>query len=170
MAEATAKVVANERLAAVGQTVSALVHSIKNMLAGIKGGAYMVSQGLAKQRPELSGEGLDMLNRNIGRVQQLIKDLLSISRPRTPGKGPVDLGEVVKEAAACLAGEADKRGVELVLETPEQGGPHVSADPEMLLDAYLNLLSNAIDAAGTVDPGTGDSELPGGGGRRLHAG
>ncbi|MCF8033359.1 MAG: hybrid sensor histidine kinase/response regulator [Desulfarculaceae bacterium] len=153
VAEATAKVVANERLAAVGQTVSALVHSIKNMLAGLKGGTYMVSQGLAKEQPNLSNEGLEMLGRNIGRVQELIKDLLSISKPRAPEKAPVDLSEVVKEAAACLANEAERRGVEMVLVVPEHGGPTTSADGEMLLDAYLNLLSNAIDAAGTVTRG-----------------
>ncbi|MCB2228139.1 MAG: hybrid sensor histidine kinase/response regulator [Desulfarculaceae bacterium] len=153
VAEATAQVVANERLAAVGQTVSALVHSIKNMLAGLKGGAYLVSQGLGQQRRNLCDEGLEMLNRNIGRVQDLVKDLLNIAKPRSPEAEPVDLGALVAEAAACLKSEADKRGVELVLVTPEHGGPQTMADGEMLLDAYLNLLSNAIDAAATVTRG-----------------
>jgi len=60
---------------------------------------------------------------------------------------------LVREAAACLAAEAEAKGVEMVLVVPEGGGPVVLADGEMLLDAYLNLVSNAIDAAAMVERG-----------------
>ncbi|RJX34921.1 MAG: hybrid sensor histidine kinase/response regulator [Desulfarculus sp.] len=152
VAEATAKVLASERLAAVGQTVSALVHSIKNMLAGLKGGTYLVSEGLAKDRRDLVAGGLEMLQRNVGRVQELVGDLLTISKPRTPERAACALCELAAEAVACMQPQARDRGVELVLGAVP---PEINAelDQKMILDALLNLISNGLDAAATVSKG-----------------
>ena len=40
-----------ERLAAVGQTVAGLAHTIKNLLMGLEGGMYMVDSGLSEVTP-----------------------------------------------------------------------------------------------------------------------
>ncbi|MEW5912189.1 MAG: hybrid sensor histidine kinase/response regulator [Thermodesulfobacteriota bacterium] len=152
VAEATAKALASERLAAVGQTVSALVHSIKNMLAGLKGGTYLVSEGLAKDQRDLVAGGLDMLQRNVGRVQELVSDLLTIAKPRVPERAACALCELASEAVSCMQPQAQEKGVELLLrEVP----PDLSAelDQKMILDALLNLISNGLDAAATVSGG-----------------
>ena len=47
-AEAYAKKLATERLAAIGETVAILSHSIKNILQGLRGGADVVEMGLKK--------------------------------------------------------------------------------------------------------------------------
>ena len=38
-----------ERLAAIGQTIAALSHHIKNILQGVRGGSYLIDLGLKEQ-------------------------------------------------------------------------------------------------------------------------
>ncbi len=58
-----------ERLAAVGQTVAGLAHSIKNILMGLEGGMYMVSSGLNRNDTERITEGWDVLERNFEKTR-----------------------------------------------------------------------------------------------------
>lgn len=152
VAEATAQVVAAERLATVGQTVAILVHSLKNMLSGLKGGAYMVGQGLAGSQREIADQGLEMLRRNLDRVSHLVDDLLTLSKPRQPERAPVDLQDLCAEAVATMLSEARVKEVALsCLRCPDS--LQASVEYKVVLDAMLNLISNAIDAA---------SQTPGG--------
>jgi signal transduction histidine kinase len=152
VAEAAAKVVASERLAAVGQTVATLVHSLKNMLSGLKGGAYLVRLGLDSQQKDQARQGLDMLERNIGRVGRLVRDLLTLSKPRRPEVEQVDLGELCDEAARMMRAEAQARGVELCC-TSLAAPLTARLDRGALLDVLLNLIGNAVDAAAEVSQG-----------------
>ena len=48
-----------ERLAAMGQTIANLSHHVKNILQGVRGGSYLVDDGLKKQDLAVIGKGLD---------------------------------------------------------------------------------------------------------------
>ncbi len=152
VAEATAKVVASERLAAVGQTVATLVHSLKNMLSGLKGGAYLVRQGRASGKDEHVGQGLEMLDRNLARVGRLVTDLLTLSKPRQPELEAADLGQLCQEAARMMQAEAEARGVDLSCQETAQAVTALM-EPGAVLDALLNLIGNALDAAAQVSRG-----------------
>ncbi len=162
--EAAEKLVAAERLAAVGQTVAALGHSIKNMLGGLRGGAYMIQEGLAKENIDLSRQGLVMLERNLRRVADFVSDLLTLAKPRQPELAPVDLSRLAAEAAEILGPVAEAKGVELAAAS-SGSGPVVEAEAKAILDALLNLLSNAVDAAAEVKAGRVSLEVKRQGGR-----
>lgn len=152
VAEATAKVLASERLAAVGQSMSAVVHSIKNILSGLKGGNYLVRQGLKTDKRHIIQQGLEMLERNVNRISGLCYDLLSFGKPRKPELCPVDLREICADAVEYMWPEAEAREVDLdLVERPQALVCQV--DRKAVLDAVLNLVSNAIDAAATVNQG-----------------
>lgn len=152
VAEATAKVLASERLAAVGQSVSALVHSVKNILSGLKGGNYLVRQGLKTDKRHIIQQGLEMLERNVNRVSSLCYDLLSFGKPRQPELCPVDLREICADAVEYMWPEAEAREVDLDL-TERPQALVCQVDRKAILDAVLNLVSNAIDAAAMVNGG-----------------
>ena len=160
VAEATAQVVQAERLAAVGQSVSALVHSIKNMLSGLKGGAYLVGQGMETGNRQHLEQGHQMLWRNIRRLEALVRDLLTVAKPRQPELAPQDLAQIAAEAVETLAAEAADQGVELVL-LPPSGPCPVMAEYRMILDALVNLVSNAVDAAAQKSQGRVEVSLGG---------
>ncbi len=152
VADATAQVVASERLAAVGQTVSSLVHSIKNMLSGLKGGAYLIKEGRIQESEKMMDHGMEMLQRNLRRVQNLVYDLLTLAKPRQPKLEEVPAAEVIQEAVDLLAPMAEEKEVKLDL-APVEGVKLVCADRKAILDGLINLICNAVDAAATKSEG-----------------
>ncbi len=150
--EATRQVLEAERLAAVGQSVAALVHSLKNMLSGLKGGLYLVKQGLAGGNHEHTQSGVAMLERNLERVSKLVRDLLSLSKPRRLEPVALEAAELAREVVEALAPEAAAQGVDLQAAAPP-AGVMVWGEREALLDALMNLVSNAVDAASEVREG-----------------
>ena len=78
------EVIEAERLAAVGQTVAGLAHSVKNILMGLEGGMFIVSQGFSKDDKKLITEGWEMLQRNFEKITSLVKDFLSFAKGRLP--------------------------------------------------------------------------------------
>ena len=99
----------SERLAAVGQTVAGLAHYIKNILIGLKGGRYIVDVALDKNDTDKLKNGWQAIKRNIGRISDLVLDLLTYSKERQPEyenclqaaeKKKVPLKDVYQEAIA----------------------------------------------------------------------
>lgn len=152
VADATAKVVASERLAAVGQTVSSLVHSIKNMLSGLKGGAYLIKEGRSQESEKMQDHGMEMLQRNLRRVQNLVYDLLTLAKPRQPKLGEVPAAEVMQEAVDLISPLAEEKEVDISLSLPKDA-KLVCADRKAILDSLINLICNAVDSAATRSDG-----------------
>ena len=59
-----------ERLAAIGQTVTAISHHIKNIIQGVKGGSYLVDEGLKKGELDVLEKGREIVQRNQGRISE----------------------------------------------------------------------------------------------------
>jgi PAS domain S-box-containing protein len=143
-----------ERLAAVGQTVAGLAHTIKNLLMGLEGGMYMVDSGLSRGDASRITAGWQMLQRNFEKTTGLVKDFLSFAKGRLPELHPTDPNALAGDIVALYVDAARLQGVELKLEP----GAEVNVAP---LDAQgmetciTNLLSNGIDAAAMRHEGGG---------------
>jgi len=143
-----------ERLAAVGQTVAGLAHTIKNMLMGLEGGMYMVDSGLKRNNSQRINQGWDMLQRNFNKTVSLVKDFLSFAKGRLPDLKPTDPNLLAGGIVELYRDAAAKQGVLLLLDA----SPEVSAcplDPDGVEACLTNLVSNAIDAAMTREDGRG---------------
>jgi PAS domain S-box-containing protein len=134
-----------ERLAAVGQTVAGLAHSIKNILMGLRGGMFIVSQGLKKDDRDLVTEGWEMLERNFEKTTSLVKDFLSFSKGRLPQVKMVNPNDLVKEIIELYKDIADEMHIKLNSDL-DPGMPLIPLDPEGIHTCLTNLVSNAIDA------------------------
>lgn len=137
--------VKSERLATIGETVAGLAHYIKNILNGLRGGMYKVNSAMAKHKPEQMKDGWDMVQRNIEKVSQLVLDLLSYSKERSPERKTCSPNQIVTEVMELLQQKADENSIKLnVLCNPNIKEAYF--DPKGIHDALLNLVSNAIDA------------------------
>jgi signal transduction histidine kinase len=137
--------VKSERLATIGETVAGLAHYIKNILNGLRGGMYKVNSAMAKHKPEQMKDGWDMVQRNIEKVSQLVLDLLSYSKERSPERKTCSPNQIVTEVVELLQQKADENSIKLnVLCDPNI--KEADFDPKGIHDALLNLVSNAIDA------------------------
>ena len=135
-----------ERLAAVGQTVAGLAHTIKNMLMGLEGGMYMVDIGLHDGDSELILNGWEILQRNFEKTTTLVKDFLSFAKGRLPELQLLDPNGLAKDIIDLYRDTARKQGVELILEAGRDVEP-AFLDPNGIETCLTNLISNGIDAA-----------------------
>ncbi len=134
-----------ERLAAVGQTIASLSHHIKNILQGIRGGSYLIEQGLEKHDEDVVRKGWSMVDRNQGRISTLVMDMLTFSKEREPDPVPGDVNHVVGDVIELMQSRADELGVALAWQ-PAEDMPTVTFDPEGIHRAVLNVVTNALDA------------------------
>ena len=137
--------VQGERLAAVGQTIAALSHHIKNIMQGIVFGSDMVRTGMADKDEPLLQKGWRLVEKNQGKIHDLVMDMLSFSKEREPAIEMTSLNKIVEDVIELVRGRADDAGIDLrVLLSPAL--PPVPADPDGIHKAVLNIVSNALDA------------------------
>ena len=69
--------VESERLAAVGQTIAALSHHIKNILQGLRSGSEILNMGIGPRNDRLIQQGWQVAEKNQGKIYDLVMDMLS---------------------------------------------------------------------------------------------
>jgi signal transduction histidine kinase/pSer/pThr/pTyr-binding forkhead associated (FHA) protein len=141
-----------ERLAAVGQTIATLSHHIKNILQGLRGGGYLVEMGLDGKDDEMVRKGWAIVEKNQAKIYNLVMDMLSYSKEREPALEPADLNETVADVVELMQSRAGELNVALEWK-PAAGMPEILLDAEGIHRAVLNILTNAIDAAESVEGG-----------------
>ncbi|HEX7009128.1 MAG TPA: ATP-binding protein [Phycisphaeraceae bacterium] len=141
----------SERLAAVGQTVASLSHSIKNILQGMRGGADVVELGIRKSNLKVVASGWEIVARNLDRIYGLTLNMLAFSKQRKPEVEMVNLEPLLGEVISLVQKQYETKNVALLSDFPP-GLPPVPVDPEGIHQAVLNLLNNALDA---VEPESG---------------
>ena len=135
VAEAEAQL---RRLQSVGAKVA---HELKNPLASIKGLCQLVSRAPESERTQ---ERLAVVASEIGRMETILNEYLSFSRPLEDlNPEPFDLTAVARDVLDVLAGRADQASVVLALDGP---ATPVQGDPRRLKEALINLVANAIEA------------------------
>jgi two-component system, NtrC family, sensor kinase len=144
--------VQSERLAAMGQTIAALSHHIKNILQGIRGGGYLVDMGLENEDLAVVRKGWDIVSRNQNKISSLVMDMLSFSKERQPDRVPTDLVAVVSDIVETVQQRASEQGTRIDW-TPPAALPPLVFDPEGMSRAILNVVTNALDAVEQRDDG-----------------
>jgi signal transduction histidine kinase len=134
-----------ERLAAMGQTIAGLSHHVKNILQGIRGGSFLIQEGLKAQDWEVTRKGWDIVERNQERISNLVMDMLTFSKERQPDMVSSDLNQIVGDVLELMQARAAELGVEIV-DRRRPDIPRMTFDPEALHRAILNVVTNALDA------------------------
>lgn len=137
--------VQSERLAAMGQTIATLSHHIKNILQGIRGGSYLIEEGLKTSDNDVVRKGWRIVDKNQERISSLVMDMLTFSKEREPERVAADLNVVVGDVVELMQTRATEAAVLLVFQ-PRLDLPKFTFDPELLHRAILNVVTNALDA------------------------
>ncbi len=139
------ELIQSERLAAMGQATAGIAHGVKNILHAMKLGAFMVDQGLEKQKPKLLRKGWNLVGKNINRISRMTLDMLSYARSSPPVRESCSLNDIVNDVCEIMGEKAHERQIELVRDL-EVSLPSVRVEPESIHSCLLNLVTNAIEA------------------------
>jgi signal transduction histidine kinase/ActR/RegA family two-component response regulator len=127
------------------QFLATVSHELRNPLAPILTWTQLLRSGTLDK--EKADRGLEVIERNVVSLSQLIDDLVDVSRV-VSGKfrldvRPIDLAPVIKAAAESQRPATDAKQIRLSLVLDERSGL-ISGDSERLQQVMGNLLSNAI--------------------------
>ena len=119
-----------------------LAHEIKNPLAGISGAAQLLAMGLAGEDLELT----DLIVEETHRIVQLLEQVEQFGNLRPPARKAVNLHDALDRARrSAIVGYG---AAMQITEDYDPSLPPTFADPDQLMQVFLNLLKNASEAAG----------------------
>jgi PAS domain S-box-containing protein len=139
------RVAESEKMMAIGRVVSGVAHELNNPLAVVLG----QSEQLADAAP--AGEvqsGLRLIHEHAHRARHIVKDLLTFVRHREEDRELVNMSRLAERTLASQRATAMTHAVSLGSDLPSNLPP-VLIDRAAVEQVLVNLIDNALDAAGT---------------------
>jgi len=143
LAEATDALSRAEKLATTGRLAAGIAHEVGNPLSAIATYAHLVRQRAGDAAP--LQEPLDALEREIDRIDRIVRGLLDYARPRRMTPKAVRVDEVLNDVVRLVATQGLLRRVEVQWRIEQQEAA-VFAERHDLEQAFVNLVLNAVEA------------------------
>ncbi len=132
----------SEKLAVIGQLAAGVAHEIGNPLTSISALVQILQR---KSKDVNLTEQLITIKDNIDRISKIVRELVDFSRPSGEDKELLQVNDVVKTAVGIV--KYDKRVKNVEFKTHfSKHIPTLFAVPDQLLQVYVNILINALDA------------------------
>ena len=133
-----------ERMAGFGRLAAGLAHEIRNPLSSISGSIRILrgGPGLDQEDRQLC----DIIEREAGRLNDLVADMLDLARPRRPDVTRADLARTTREVVE-LAARSGRAAVDVLVEYSGPESLAVPADDAQLRQLVWNLVRNAVQAS-----------------------
>jgi PAS domain S-box-containing protein len=132
----------SQKLEALGTLTGGIAHDFNNILAAILGNVELVRQDIPPDH--IARDSINEIAAASQRAKELVKRLLSFSRPAEPNRTSFELNTVLQEAVRLMRA-ALPAGVELNFESIGQLPP-IEGDPSSIHQIALNLVTNAWHA------------------------
>jgi len=133
----------SEKLAALGQVTATMAHQIGTPLNSISGYIQLMLQ--EENLQDTNRERLKIIESQLDRLAESVKNLLSFTRQPKPQLKPLDVNGVLRELIHLSEPWLLARNIKLSTFL-SQDLPLVSGDPMNLQTLCLNLIANALDA------------------------
>ena len=131
-----------QKMETLGTLAGGIAHDFSNLLTAILGAAGLLRDALPKGTDDY--ESAASIEQAAERGSQLVRQLLTISRRQPAGREPVNLNDIVREAAALIQ-RTFPRDMTLVT-NPAPDLHTIQGDPSQMHQVIMNLAVNARDA------------------------
>jgi two-component system sensor histidine kinase PilS (NtrC family) len=133
----------SDRLAVIGELAAGMAHEIRNPLASLSGSVHLLREELVLE--ETSRELMDIVNREVTRLNSIITDFLNFASPRPLQLQEVDLHRYLQETATLLR-QSHSPGCRIEVVAREGENFLAEVDPQMMKQVFWNLSLNATEA------------------------
>ena len=133
------------RLASIGRLTRGVAHEVKNPLNSLAIQLNLIDTKLAPEAQAGVKTHLGVMRHEIERLDRVVNALLDFTRPVELVRRPTDLNELVQAVHDLISARAEAAGVAWELQ-PALPPPVVNVDRDLVEQALLNLLTNALEA------------------------
>ncbi len=134
-----------ERLRLLGQVSGGLAHQLRNAAAGARLAVQLFADDLAD---DANREALDVALRQLAIVEMHVKKFLDLGKALELNRQLCQLEKIVADAMSLIRAQCAHAGIELREAESPPPSLRLSVDAEQLAQVFMNLLMNAIEAAG----------------------
>jgi len=130
-----------DRMASIGELASGIAHEIRNPLAGIQGAIQVIAEGFPEEDDRR--QVTDEIQKQIHRLERLVRDLLNYAKPIPANYFPTDINELTDKVFSFFLtqqGGATYFNVRRNFHSPL---PQIMIDPHLMEQAFLNIILNA---------------------------
>lgn len=132
-------------LSAIGEMTAGVSHEIRNPLGIIKSSAQLMKKKMHKL--EVHSTIPDIIIEESQRLNNIITDFLDFARPRQADLRPCDINDIINKNLSFLTSQIQDQEI-IIHKAFHDHLPVISADPDMLYQAFLNILLNCFQAVG----------------------
>jgi len=132
-----------EHLSTLGEMVAGISHEIRNPLGIIKSSSELLKKKMAGYDP--SNSIPDIIIEESVRLNNIITDFLNFAKPKNPNLMNCNVEAVLEKNINFLASHIEEEGY-TVAKHYDNNIPEITADSDMLYQAFLNILINAMQA------------------------
>ena len=132
-----------EHLSTLGEMVAAVSHEIRNPLGIIMSSAELLKKKTVSNTP--SSAIPEIIVEEAGRLNDIITDFLNFAKPKAPNFVACRIEDILEKNIKFFASDIKGETYRIEKRSPTDL-PQIIADPNMLYQAFLNLLINARQA------------------------
>ncbi|OEU69119.1 MAG: two-component sensor histidine kinase [Desulfobacterales bacterium S5133MH16] len=133
----------SEHLSSLGEMVAGISHEIRNPLGIIMSSSELLKKKMSDYDP--SNPIPNIIIEESSRLNNIITDFLNFAKPRTPNLASCKIEDIIEKNITFLASQIKEEGYAIDKQY-DNNLPEITADPDMLYQAFLNILINAMQA------------------------
>ena len=136
-----------DHLSSLGLMIGSVSHGIKGLLTGLDGGVYMLDSGFSKEDPDKIQEGLDIVKLMVGRIKNMVLDILYYAKEREPNLEKMKISDFSQELVRIVQGKIQNKSLHFQYDFDKKlENVSFTVDVDQLQSALVNILENAVDA------------------------
>jgi PAS domain S-box-containing protein len=138
------KIRESERMADIGRVATSLSHEIRNPLSAVQ-----MNLQILKKNPKLEGNDrkrVDISVREVKRLEKILEELLDFAKPVRPNVSELALNELLLSSIELLETKIEAENIFLKTDL-DPNIPMVQIDGQLVIQAVLNLLINAVEVS-----------------------
>jgi len=143
----------SEKLASIGRLAAGIAHEINNPLTSV----LTFSSLLLRKAEEGQREKLEIIVKETTRCREIVRGLLNFARQSEPKKELCEVNRIIEAALSLTKNQLKVSEKKISVETELGDLPSVHIDPNQMLEVFVNIIINAVDA------------MPQGGTIRVHS-
>jgi len=141
--QAQEELIRSEKLASIGRFAAGVAHEVGNPLGAILGYTSILEGG--EVSPEESRDYLKRIEKEIERINRIVRELLNFARPSRMEAQEIDVNKVIEQTLSLLSYQKNFKNIQTHLEL-QPDLPKIRGDDSQLSQVFINIILNAVDA------------------------
>jgi len=141
--QAQEELIRSEKLASIGRFAAGVAHEVGNPLGAILGYTSILEGG--EVSPEESRDYLKRIEKEIERINRIVRELLNFARPSRIEVQEIDVNKVIEQTLSLLSYQKNFKNIQTHLKL-QPDLPKIRGDDSQLSQVFINVILNAVDA------------------------